>query len=294
MEVELKEHNAGRRMPVINFKIMAHMLKYHVGNFLVRMALSVVRHFAKDRNIVKHAKNEFKYAWGIDVDASRAKKKEYCHMQLRICEDILDILSTQCSHNDSGFSMSYKVGVLNKLMRLKPISKLTLDIDEFNEVDNGLWQNKRDSSVFMNKEGNVSSINSIKTRSDYRIKSDLHIRDIEVKSTVYPPFLFVVSRDGSLKCYKPGFAVDKSLFDGDTSFVINSYEVEIPNGWFISPICKESDLDEYRKLFTLEDNSEILERELNYKGGIYRDDILSGIEAAGKKMYGKRFKLNFK
>lgn len=294
MEVELKHKNPGWRMPRINFRVAMFMLKYRIGKMLVKAALSVVKNFAKDRNIIRHAKNEFIHAWGIDVDASPKRKKEYCDMQLTVCEDILDILSTQCSHEDSGFSMGYKVGILNKLMRFKPISRLTLDNSEFTEVGNDMWQNKRDSSVFMDKDGNVSSINSIKARSEYRIKSDLIARDIEIKSTVYPSSLFVISRDGTLKCYRPGFAIDKSSFDNELSFIINSYEVEIPDGWFIFPICKESDLDEYRRLFTLEENPDRIERELDYKDGVYRDNILSGIEAAGKKMYGKKFKLNFK
>lgn len=49
----------------------------------------------------------------------------------------------------SGFSASYVLGVMNKLGRYENLTPLTGNADEWTEIREGLFQNKRCSAVFM-------------------------------------------------------------------------------------------------------------------------------------------------
>ena len=58
----------------------------------------------------------------------------------------------------SGFSASYAINILTKLMEFKPLSPLTGEDDEWNLVGDGHWQNKRCSSVFKGVDGSCYDI----------------------------------------------------------------------------------------------------------------------------------------
>jgi len=59
----------------------------------------------------------------------------------------------------SGFSASYALQCLEKLLRFKPLSPLTGEDDEWYEHDHGTFQNKRCSSVFKDgKDGEAYDI----------------------------------------------------------------------------------------------------------------------------------------
>lgn len=82
-------------------------------------------------------------------------------MQDRINNQILEIIEKFSKQGHSGFSASYALSILERLLRFKPITPLTGEDDEWNEVyeKNGLihCQNRRCSSVFMDKDkhGNI-------------------------------------------------------------------------------------------------------------------------------------------
>lgn len=57
----------------------------------------------------------------------------------------------------SGMSASFIVGIFEKLARFQPLSPLTGDDDEWMEIDNGLYQNRRCSRVFK-KDGHAYDI----------------------------------------------------------------------------------------------------------------------------------------
>lgn len=83
-------------------------------------------------------------------------------MQEMINEDILQIIKIFVEQGHSGFSASYEINVLERLLRFKPLSQLTGEEDEWNECSCGragirTFQNKRCSSVFkdVDSEGNI-------------------------------------------------------------------------------------------------------------------------------------------
>lgn len=67
---------------------------------------------------------------------------------------VLDMVLVFCTEGHSGFSANYTVGCLQKVLRYEPLTPLTGDDDEWNEIggfaDGGraMWQNKRCSKIF--------------------------------------------------------------------------------------------------------------------------------------------------
>ena len=76
--------------------------------------------------------------------------KDGDEMQIEINNDILQIVKTFAEQGHSGFSATYALGLLNRLLDWKPISPLTGEEDEWGEpyCDDNTQQNKRCSAVF--------------------------------------------------------------------------------------------------------------------------------------------------
>ncbi len=80
-------------------------------------------------------------------------------MQKSICDDLLSMVDVFADQGHSGFSANYILGLFDDLARFKPLSPLTGEDDEWNDVagdaSNGseLWQNKRCSEVFKEADG---------------------------------------------------------------------------------------------------------------------------------------------
>ena len=79
-------------------------------------------------------------------EMNRAMRKHILHMMQEFAEE-----------GHSGFSASYAIGLLEKLLRYKPLTPLTGEDDEWIDIafQSGgiLWQNKRASHVFKDNEG---------------------------------------------------------------------------------------------------------------------------------------------
>lgn len=71
--------------------------------------------------------------------------------QVHINKDILDIVELFSNQNHSGSSATYVVDILERLLRFEPIKPLTGEDDEWEDVGEGLYQNKRCSHVFKEK-----------------------------------------------------------------------------------------------------------------------------------------------
>ena len=95
-------------------------------------------------NLIEHAKNEFKLLNWPGND----------EMQKVMCENILEVLEVISKQGHSGFSIQYLMNHVNRLVNYKPISPLTGKDDEWNDVGEGLLQNKRCGAVFKNTDTN--------------------------------------------------------------------------------------------------------------------------------------------
>lgn len=93
-------------------------------------------------NLVDYAKDELKRIGMID---SGDPYNEWA------TKAILDLIELFASQDHSGFSAAYVVNAFNRLAMFKPLSPLTGKDDEWIEVGDGLFQNKRYSAVFKDK-----------------------------------------------------------------------------------------------------------------------------------------------
>jgi hypothetical protein len=95
-------------------------------------------------NLVDHAEVELSLI-GMGKDAPD-------EMNRLMHDNLIEIIEKFAEQGHSGFSASYAIGLLQKLMGFEPISDLTGDDSEWTDVSNGMWQNKRCSHVFKDKD----------------------------------------------------------------------------------------------------------------------------------------------
>ena len=94
-----------------------------------------------------HALDEFRAAGFIDENGI------YCdEMQEAICEHVLKLLDVFADEGHSGFSASYTINLFAKLAKFEPIVPLTGEDWEWHEASPGVFQNKRCSHVFKQKD----------------------------------------------------------------------------------------------------------------------------------------------
>ena len=78
-------------------------------------------------------------------------------MQKMISNNILKIVKVFQEGGHSGFSASYTVSLLERLLRFKPLTPLTGEDDEWVEVSDCQEQNKRCSEVFRDIKDNSTA-----------------------------------------------------------------------------------------------------------------------------------------
>ena len=74
-------------------------------------------------------------------------------MQKLMNKHIIDMVELFAEEGHSGFSASYAIEQLERLLRFLPLTELTGEDDEWNEYSVGEYQNKRCSTVFKDKTG---------------------------------------------------------------------------------------------------------------------------------------------
>lgn len=110
---------------------------------------------AKEGGFVSYALNEFRICGWLKEDSSFIDE-----MQEEMCLNILETIDLIANQGHSGFSFSYFIGCLTRLVNFKPLTPLTGDSDEWIYMKDGLYQNKRCYSVFkeVDKDGNVIKV----------------------------------------------------------------------------------------------------------------------------------------
>lgn len=93
--------------------------------------------------LIQHAMNEFQYAgW---VDENGVWKDD---MQQSLCENIMKMLDVFSEEGHSGSSAPYAINLFKRLASWEIIGPLTGADEEWNEVSDGVFQNKRCTAVF--------------------------------------------------------------------------------------------------------------------------------------------------
>lgn len=101
-------------------------------------------------NILSHAK--------VELDRIGMTENSADEMNVQMRKHILHMMTEFAREGHSGFSASYAISILTRLMDFKPLSPLTGDETEWHEVGDGQWQNKRRSSVFKDADGSCYDI----------------------------------------------------------------------------------------------------------------------------------------
>ncbi len=97
-------------------------------------------------NMLKWAENELRLA-GYDKDDEEDGPNRW------LAEGTLELLKVFSDQGHSGMSSPYAVALFEKLASWKPIAPLTGADDEWNNVGEGTWQNRRNSAVFKKEDG---------------------------------------------------------------------------------------------------------------------------------------------
>jgi hypothetical protein len=97
-----------------------------------------------DDPLLLHAREEMRRAGLYDTDA------DYGGALAPKIEELVESFSGQ---GHSGASAFVVIGLLKKLLSFEPLSPLTGEDDEWTEVANGIWQNRRCGRIFKERDG---------------------------------------------------------------------------------------------------------------------------------------------
>lgn len=98
--------------------------------------------------------------------------KEYARMELKgwiesddemdkqMAADILEIVDLFADQHHTGFTAPFAIKILGRLLAFKPLSPLTGDEDEWQQIGEENWQNKRDFSVFKDEDGRAYKVDA--------------------------------------------------------------------------------------------------------------------------------------
>ena len=95
--------------------------------------------------LIKYAESE------LDRVGMTADNEDEMNLAMR--DHILRMVRIFSQEGHSGFSANYAILCLEKLLRYEPLSPLTGEDDEWIQVDENLYQNKRCSRVFKDEDG---------------------------------------------------------------------------------------------------------------------------------------------
>jgi hypothetical protein len=96
--------------------------------------------------LVSHAERE------LALLLKGCEESEGLEMQKQVNENILELVRVFSRQGHSGGSAGYVIPILERLLRYMPLTPLAGDDNEWNKVGEGVFQNKRRSSVFKDKD----------------------------------------------------------------------------------------------------------------------------------------------
>lgn len=97
-------------------------------------------------DLLEHAKIE------LELLEGNCEDDEALEMQKMVTKDVMQVLDILCSQGHSGFSASYIMNIIRKLWAWEPLGELTGNDDEWRDVDDDKYQNKRCSAIFKDKK----------------------------------------------------------------------------------------------------------------------------------------------
>lgn len=117
-----------------------------------RLKMFWARMFPQPSNLEIFARDELRRAGFFDKDS------DYGGM---MGDAVLKMIRQFDKEDHSGFSAGMAISLFQKVARFEPLTPLTGDDDEWNEIGHGEYQNRRCSHVFKNADGAYDSTGRI-------------------------------------------------------------------------------------------------------------------------------------
>jgi len=117
-------------------------------------------------SIVKHALEEFKFAGWLKEDGTYGDE-----IQEMVCSNVLELLEVFSNQGHSGSSAPYVLRIFKELASFKTITPIYGTDEEWVEVGDNMFQNKRLSTIF--KEGKDGTAYNIDGKIFYELHRDL-------------------------------------------------------------------------------------------------------------------------
>ena len=111
----------------------------------------IATNYKETANLLDFAINELSLIYG-PLDKVEDEQNKW------MVNHILGMIQEFCKEGHSGFSASYAIEVLNKLLKFQPLTPLTGSDNEWSEVESGMWQNVRCPTIFKNSDGKAYNI----------------------------------------------------------------------------------------------------------------------------------------
>lgn len=122
-------------------------------------------------NLVEHAKRELELLGETDQ---------------AYVDSILKVMEAFAAYGHSDGSATNAIHVINELLQFHPLTPLTNDPAEWNEVANNIWQSRRNSEAFSTDQGKTYYL--VSEMTPYYESDDAPVEKIVAPASVDTPF----------------------------------------------------------------------------------------------------------
>ena len=134
-------------------------------------------------SLIEHAKQEFLAVGYKPIEKEKDDPNRW------IQENVLELIEVFSKQGHSGSSAPFCVNYFNKLARYEPLSPIKCTDDEWTEVSNNIFQNKRLSSVFKDgKNGDPYFLDAIVWNGENDVGFTGSVQGISSRQYINLPF----------------------------------------------------------------------------------------------------------
>ena len=123
-------------------------MRYRIKNWVTQKALNLIVYLNRDSNYMSHVRREVPEWFSEDEDGPNRW----------MADGTVELLAVLSHHGHSGGSISFALKFFSTMAKFEPWGPLTGEDDEWNEVGDGVYQNRRCSHVFR-ENGQAYDIN---------------------------------------------------------------------------------------------------------------------------------------
>lgn len=111
------------------------------------LAIIQERYSNRGKGLTDYAKKEL----NLMLEKTDPNDEEDYRIQKAFNDSVLEVIETFSKQGHSGLSAQLAIDYVDRLLHFRPLTKLKYTEDEWTEVSDGIYQNKRASNVFRDK-----------------------------------------------------------------------------------------------------------------------------------------------